>query len=114
MRYSDYPMSGGTRHNLELEPRVIYEGHCLTSSDAFHMALEKPPYVLYVENICSKLVSLTFSPQICFGFYKKKMTVSFVDLVSKILYFSFLREELFVNKDWEFLNETEIIECEPL
>lgn len=48
MRYSDYPMSGGTRHNLELEPRVIYEGHCLTSSDAFHMALEKPPYVLYV------------------------------------------------------------------
>lgn len=75
MRYSDYPMSGGTRHNLELEPRVIYEGHCLTSSDAFHMALEKPPYVLYVENICSKLVSLTFSPQICFGFYKKNDSV---------------------------------------
>lgn len=53
MRYSDYPMSEGTRHNLELEPRVIYEGHCLTSSDAFHMALEKAlccMYKTYVAN----------------------------------------------------------------
>lgn len=37
MRYSEYPMREGTRHNLVLEPGVIYEGHCLTDSDTFHM-----------------------------------------------------------------------------
>lgn len=37
MRYSEYPMREGTRHNLMLEPGVIYEDHCLTDSDTFHM-----------------------------------------------------------------------------
>lgn len=84
MRCSEYSMREGTRHNLKLEPGVMYEVIVLLIQ-TLSICCCRNIFLYCMCKTCSKLSYRNFLPLKCFGF---KMLMCFLSLTCDIaLYF---------------------------